>query len=126
MTVLKHTLRLQLQNHALVLIWLSFPLSFPNDWTPFFPIRDSVRAEHVLLDHFGIHKRIPYFGNRGIDCNLCFSDQCAFHVFSNRFFKCHYSLGVLEACERNLNLVKKEHESRRRTASPEISIIIAR
>src|SRR6266581_2997071 len=87
MAVLEHTLRLQLQNHALVLIWLSFPLSFPNNWTPFFPIRDGVRAEHVLLDHFGIHERIPYFGNGSTDGNVCFSDQCVFHVFSNSFLQ---------------------------------------
>src|ERR1700682_2461841 len=118
MAVLKNTLRLQCQNHALVLIWLSFPLSFPNDRTPFFPIRDRVRPEHVLLDHFGIHERIPYFGNGGTDGNLCLSDQCAFHIFSNSFFKCTYLVEGLEACERNLISVKEEHEFRRRTASP--------
>src|SRR5258708_22614966 len=94
MAVLKHPLCFQLQNHALVLIGLSFPFALPNDWTPFFPIRDRVRAEHILPDHFGIHECIPYIGNGSTDGNVCFSDECAVHVFSNRLFKCTYPVGL--------------------------------
>src|SRR5689334_20373822 len=84
MAILKNMLWLQLQNHALILIRLSFPLASPNDRSTFVPVRDSARAEHVVFDHCGIDERIPYFGDRSVDFNLCFSNKCILHISSKK------------------------------------------
>src|SRR5690242_4916972 len=86
MAILKYMPRLHLQNPALILIGLAFPLAFPNDWSAFAPVRDSSRTEHVLCDLCGIDERSPYVGDRGIDCNLCFRNECVIHSSSNKVY----------------------------------------
>ena len=67
MTVLKSSSRPDLKNYPLILIRLTLPLSSPSNRTAFTPVRDNIGAEHVLLDSFGIHQRIPDFFAGGAD-----------------------------------------------------------
>ena len=80
MTVLDCSSRLELKNHAFVLIRLTLPLSFPDNGAPFLPVRDNISAEHVLLDGFWIHKRIPDIGARSVYGNGSPGDEILVHM----------------------------------------------
>src|SRR5262245_28751051 len=87
MAILKHLLRFQLQDPALILIRFSLPLAFPNDRSTFSPIRDNVRAEHIVFDQGGIDKGVPYFGDRSIDFNMCLRSVCVIHGSSYKVIR---------------------------------------
>ena len=61
MTVLECSSRLELKNYPFVLIHSTLPSSSPNHRAAFTPVRDNIVAEHISLNGFGIHQRIPTF-----------------------------------------------------------------
>src|SRR5712692_9957214 len=67
MRVLECAARLEPKDDPLILIGAPFPLAFPDNRTPFPPVRDDAGPKHISLDRVGIHKSIPDLGDRDVD-----------------------------------------------------------
>ena len=80
MTVLQNLSRLELKNYSFVLIRSTLPLSLPCNRAAFTPVRDNTGAEHVLLDGFGIHQRIPDFFAGSVNRYGSPGDQILLHT----------------------------------------------
>src|SRR5712692_10343883 len=67
MRVLECAARLEPKDDPLILIGAPFPLAFPDNRTPFPPVRDDAGPKHISLDRVGIHKSIPDLGDPDVD-----------------------------------------------------------
>src|SRR5258706_9812278 len=91
--VLQHSLRLDLENLALVLVRLPFPFARPLDRAALFPIGRHLGAVHVLLYLVGIGQRIPNVGSGSVDRDFVDRFESSGHryllllVLSPRAFK---------------------------------------
>src|SRR5262245_51084531 len=79
MAVFEIMRRPEAEHDSLVLVRLALPFAFPIDRASFLPVRGDVCREHIFLDRFGIHERVPYDGRRGLDGRGGFRNQIVAH-----------------------------------------------
>lgn len=86
MTILNYSSRYEPEDHAPVLVCLPLPLALPNDPATFFPIRDDIRAEHILLDGCRGHECVPNFSNWSVNADFRSRDEATTYTTDRNIY----------------------------------------